>query len=338
MASTIPLSKTVDYTKRFIYNAPLFFVNDGTLAFSIADDVRQFILSPPFSWRWNRGIVPPITCQAGETDYQVNLPDFGWIEKAWILFPSAPGNPVQIYNSLNILAISASAGVVTAILEGNPLSFGFSLGQTISVQNVTDSTFNGFQNLVVSGIGPNSISYAKVGTGASSDGGLVFNIATQSIPIITPNGQALPTKELEVKDSLAQESILGQPAYISAIIDDNNGNITFRLQGAPDQQYELNIIYQKTPGKFSATSDFWEPIPDYLSYLYNSGFLAKGLEYKGDERFAYEHQQFLKQVLAANDGLTEEQKSIFLGDRLNVSRESGSLQSSQQARASRGGS
>jgi len=337
MASTIPLSKTVDYTKRFIYNAPLFFVNDGTLAFSIADDVRQFLLSPPFSWRWNRGIVPPITCQAGETDYQVNLPDFGWIEKAWILFPSAPGTPVQIYNSLGVISISAAAGIVTAILEGNPLNFGFRLGQTISVQNVTDSTFNGFQNLVVSGLGPNSISYAKVGTGASSDGGLVFNIASQNTPTITPNGQPLPTKELEVKDSLAQESVSGQPAFISAIIDDNNGNITFRLQGAPDQGYVLNIIYQKVPGKFSATSDFWEPIPDYLSYLYNSGFLAKAMEYKGDERFGYEHQQFLKQVVAASDGLTEEQKNIFLGDRLNVARESGSLQSSQQARASRGG-
>jgi hypothetical protein len=337
MASTIPLSKTVDYTKRFIYNAPLFFLNSGTLAFSIADDVRQFILSPPFSWRWNRGVVSPITCQPGQTDYQVNLPDFGWIEKAWILFPSAPGNPVQIYNSLNIISISASAGKVTAIVAGNPLNFGFSLGQTISVQNVTDSTFNGFQNLVVSGLGPNSITYSKAGTGSSSTGGLIFNLSPQSMPTITQNGQPLPTKELEVKESLAQESVLGQPAFITAITDDNNGNITFRLQGAPDQAYTLNIIYQKTPGAFSAASDTWAPIPDYLSYLYNEGFLAKALEYKGDERFGYAHQQFLKQVVAANDGLTEEQKSIFLGDRLNVSRESGSLQSSQQARASRGG-
>ena len=72
----------------------------------------------------------------------------------------------------------------------------------------------------------------KSWTGSYSYGGLVFNIAAQSTPTITPNGQPLPTKELEVKDSLAQESVSGQPAYISAIIDDNNGNITFRLQGA----------------------------------------------------------------------------------------------------------
>ncbi len=337
MPSTIPLSKTVEYSTRFLYNSPLFFTDDGTLAFTIADDVRQFILSPPFSWRWNRGTVPPITCQPGQTDYLVNIPDFGWIEKAWILFPSAPGNPVQIFNSLNIISVSAVAGRVTAILTGNPLAFGFSVGQTISVQNVADTTFNGFQNLVVSSLGPNSITYSQAGTGASSTGGVIFNVASQPMPTVTPNGQALPTKELEVKDTLAQESVLGQPAYISAITDDNNGNITFRLQGAPDQAYELNVIYQKTPGNFSATSDFWNPIPDYLSYLYNSGFLGKALEYKGDERFAYEHQQFLKQVVSANDGLTEEQKSIFLGDRLNVAREQGSLQSSQQARNSRGG-
>ena len=205
------------------------------------------------------------------------------------------------------------------------------------MQNVADNTFNGFQNLVVSGLGPNSITYSKVGTGSSSAGGLIFNLSPQSIPTITPNGQPLPTKELEVKESLAQESVLGQPAFITAITDDNNGNITFRLQGAPDQEYVLNIIYQKVPGKFSATQDTWEPIPDYLSYLYNEGFLSKAYEYKGDERFGFAQQSFLKKVLAANDGITEEQKSIFLGDRLNVAREQGSLQSSQQARNSRGG-
>jgi len=324
MASTIPLSKTVEYTKRFIYNSPLFFTNNGTLAFSIADDVRQFILAPPFSWRWNRGIVPPITCQAGQTDYQVNIPDFGWIEKSWIVYPVVGGN------SINVITATRAGGIVTLQVNGNPTNYGFSAGQTITVGNVTDPSYDGFQSFQITQLGANTIVYAQAGVNSVSTGGVAVNY-------VSTNANSQQTKELEVKESLAQESVLGQPAYISAIADDNNGNVTFRLQGAPDQQYVLNIIYQKTPGTFEATSDTWTPIPDYLSYLYNSGFLSKAMEYKGDERFGFEHQQFLKQIVAANDGLTEGQKSIFLGDRLNVAREQGSLQSSQQARNSRGG-
>jgi hypothetical protein len=243
MPSTIPLSKTIEYARRFIYNSPLLFTNEGTLAFSIADDVRQFILSPPFCWRWNRGTVAPITCQAGQTDYQVNLPDFGWIERAWITFPST-------------------------------------------------------------GIDPN---------------------------------QPLPTKELTVNSTLAQETVQGQPAFISALLDDNNGNITFRLMGTPDDEYILNIIYQKVPPNFSSVTDTWYPIPDYLSYLVQAGFLSKAYEYKGDERLGFSWQQFLKQVVAASDGLTEAEKNIFLEPRIAAAREQGALQTSQQARSARGG-
>jgi hypothetical protein len=55
-------------------------------AFSNADWVMQTILAPPFAWRWNRTTaspqVPTFSTQIGVTDYQVSLPNFGWIEKA----------------------------------------------------------------------------------------------------------------------------------------------------------------------------------------------------------------------------------------------------------------
>ena len=338
MPSTIPLSKTIEYTKRFIYESPLLFTNEGTLAFSIADDVRQFILAPPFAWRWNHATLDPITCNIGQTDYTVYVPDFGWIEKAWIVFPSASGTPTQIFNSVNILSISAIlSGVVTAVVAGNPLNFGFSVGQTISIQGVADPTFDSFQTATVTKLGPNSITYTQAGTGVSSTGGLIFNITSQNGPAVSANGQPVLTKELEIKDCLAVETVLGQPAYLSVEYDDNNGNITFRVQGSPDQQYQINIMYQKSALSFESTSDYWTPIPDYFNFLCRSGMVAKALEYKGDERFAYAQQQFMKQVVMANEGLSESEKSLFLGDRLDTAREQGSLQSGQQARNSRGG-
>jgi len=242
MASNITLKRTIDMTQRFIYDAPIVYVNSGDLAYSIGDWVRQLILSPPFVWRWNRGFVPPIVCIAGQTDYQTYLPDFGFLERATIIMPPGVGNINQY------------------------------------------------------------------------------------------------SKELTIEQTLVGETILGQPAFISVIADDNNGNITFRLMGVPDQPYAINLIYQKAAPNFSSTTDTWAPIPDYYNYLYNQGFLAKTYEYKGDERFAFAHQEFLKMLVSASDGLTETQKNIFLDQRLTYNREiQGSQQTGALARQGRSG-
>jgi len=199
------------------------------------------MLSPPFSWRWNRAVLSPIQCSVGLTDYTVNVPDFGWLEKAWYVFPASSTNP--------------------------------------------------------------------------------------------PPGAV---KELSVMSNLAQEGTQNQAAFISTVYDDNNGNLTFRLMPPPDQPVQLYINYQKSAKTFSKTSDLWTPIPDYMSYLYNQGFLAKAYEYKDDERFAFVYTQFLHEVLSANDGLTDSQKNIFLETRLLSQRQSQSAtQTGQLARQGR---
>jgi hypothetical protein len=296
------------------------------------------MLSAPFIWRWNRAEVAPITCIAGKTDYTVSVPDFGWLERAWILFPAGGGSPVTVFNSINILSISNTANVTTAITNGNPLNFGFYLGQTISVQSVTNTAFNSYQNLIISNLGSTSITFSQTGPTGTSSGGVVFNLTTLPVPTITAAGAPLPTYELEVKETLAQVAIQQQPAFISVIADDNNGNITFRLMGCPDQSYTLYIIYQKAAPSFGSTVDTWAPIPDYMSYIYNLGFLAKVYEYKGDERFAFAHQEFLKLTVAASDGLTDSQKNIFLEPRIITAREqAGAAQTGQNAKQGRSG-
>lgn len=243
MASTITLKQTIDMTQRFIYNAPLLYVNSGELAYSIGNYVRQFMLGPPFVWRWNRGFVPSVTLIVGQIDYTVNISDFGFLEKAIIIQPPGSGNTVQ------------------------------------------------------------------------------------------------KSYELEIRQTLVGESVLGQPAFISVIADDNNGNITFRLMGVPDQAYALNLIYQKAAPSFRSTTETWAPIPDYYEYIYDLGYLAKTYEYKGDERFAFAHQEFMRNVVSASDGLTDTQKNIFLDQRLTYARElQGDQQKGQIARAGRGGS
>lgn len=79
--STITLQRTTNVAQNFVRNAPLTFAGTNDPAFTIADWVRQFILSPPFAWRWNRATATFVTI-AGQQDYQQPLKQFGWLEKA----------------------------------------------------------------------------------------------------------------------------------------------------------------------------------------------------------------------------------------------------------------
>lgn len=145
-----------------------------------------------------------------------------------------------------------------------------------------------------------------------------------------------PTKELTVNLSLTEEGRIGQPERISPIYDDGDGNITFRLFPTPDKAYKVTFDYQGAAGLFTTTTQTWAPVPDRLSYLFNQGFLAKSYEYLGDDRFAVAMQLFLRQVIAANQGLDETQINLFLQDRLNTARETqenlGNAQSGRQGR------
>lgn len=220
MASTITLQRSITLASAFLRYAPLVLsANDPAL--SNADWVRQFILSAPFAWWWNRAEITPITTQTGIHDYTVAAENFGWIEKA----------------------------------------------------------------------------------------------------VLTDPDSGQETQELEVADNLVADTNPNLPTKISVQMSDDAGNITFRLTPAPDQAYVLNIVYQKAAPTFTNLSDTWEPIPDYYSYLFNQGFLAKNAEYLNDPRFVEAMQLFTQMVLSANQGLTDEQKSIFLFDRLNIQRQ-----------------
>jgi len=191
-------------------------------ALSNADWVRQFILSAPFAWRWNRIEVSPIACEVGVSDYTASISNFGWIEKAVIFFP----------------------------------------------ENGNDAV------------------------------------------------------ELEIENNLAQETQPNLPQKISAQLDDDAGNITFRLSPPPDQTYTLSITAQGSAPTFSALTDTWTPIPDYLNYIYNQGFQFKAYDYMNDPRANEAYQIFMQSLVGASQGLSDAQKNIFLIERLNSQRQS----------------
>jgi hypothetical protein len=198
----------------------------------MGDWVRQFMLSPPFAWRWNRAITT-FTASTASQDNTKAMTDFGWIERA-----------------------------------------------------------------------------------------TVDNTAT--------------SKELGIQMCLPGEVTKNLPTKIAALTDSGT-SVVFRLLPLPDKAYNVSVIYQKLAPNFTATSGTWDPIPDYLFYVYSQGMLAKAYEYLGDERWQVAMQLFIKHLVSANGGLDDTQANIFLRDHLDTQRGmQAALLRSQQGTSARG--
>lgn len=117
----------------------------------------------------------------------------------------------------------------------------------------------------------------------------------------------------EIKTELALDNASGRPTVISPYLDDNSGNITFRFSpGNPDFPSNVTIIYQKKPTVLSATTSIW-PIPDEYQYVYNWGFLALMYLFADSVKFGAANQKFISALLGLAEGLSEQQKMVFLG-------------------------
>jgi hypothetical protein len=168
-------------------------------------------------------------------------------------------------------------------------------------------------------------------TGTTNGAG-VFNITNQVIASASPTqftvaivnsnvgsaadtGTALSGKVSEVsfeRNILGSGNESGAPAYIAPQVDDNAGNITFRVLPVPDQVYQVNVIYQKKqPALFSTLAGTWAPIPDHYSFVYQWGFLTLILAYFNDPRWMPTSQKFVAALLGIAEGLKDEERNIF---------------------------
>lgn len=217
MAVTNTLLRVLTVAQNIKRNAPLTGIGGNPLepALSIADWARQFIMMPPFAWRWNRAVTSFVTV-AAQQDYVKAISNFGWLESATV-----------------------SDGTIT-------------WGMEVTLSNPEDKS--------------NSL-----------------------------------------------------PRFVAARLDDDAGNITFRIHPAPDAIYTVTLTYQIAAPTFATLTDTWSPIPDYMYNVYSQGFLAKTYEYFDDPRAIPAFQLFLRSLLATSEGLQESQKRIFAQDFLNTS-------------------
>ena len=142
---------------------------------------------------------------------------------------------------------------------------------------------------------------------------------------VQPSGGGKPY-EIAVKQLLHIDASQARPQWCAPFLDDGTGNITFRLTPSPDQSYTVTLPYQRRAPILMSMAMTWSPLPDDKNYIAQWGFLAMMSLIGNDARFNEYNSKFITTLLAAQGGLTEMEKNIFLA---NWTRVMSQLQSTQ---------
>ena len=104
--------------------------------------------------------------------------------------------------------------------------------------------------------------------------------------LIPSTATAEPGKiyQLQPRRCIEVTSDSGRPDKISVCLDDQSGNITFRLNMSPDALYTITVTYQKAFVPLTQAASVL-PIPDKLLHIFRYGFLAMAFLYNQDKRF-----------------------------------------------------
>jgi hypothetical protein len=274
--------------------------------------VMQTVLGPPFSWWWNTQ------------------------ELAFTTSPTA--------NSAAITNVSVAAGIAT-ITTANT----FAVGNLVIPSLLTTATFlNGQLLIVLPGSTASQILAAVTTTTYASapDTGTITNATTQDYTIPAPafshieHASVLDTSktpvqwmELKVQNELALDSRNARPMFVGPHVEDGNGNVTFRVMPSPNAVYPVSIHVQLASPLITSINQTWAPMPDFMQYIYSWGFLALIWAFADDARFQIANAKFTAGLLARAEGLTEEEKNIFMANwNLQTSQVSGKTQQGNQAR------
>lgn len=129
----------------------------------------------------------------------------------------------------------------------------------------------------------------------------------------------------------------GRPEKLAPQFDNNAGGITFRLDKKPDKNYTVYCDFQKKAPLLTSAASEWSPVPDQFNYIFNYGFLCLMSLLVNDSRFTTFEGLFVARLLGAQDGLTDQERNIFLGNfaaaLATVSRSQGGVASGQAARS-----
>lgn len=298
--STITVEDTMNWAKRLSFNRNFGLGNSLEPALTSANMVMQTILNPPFKWWWNAQEIS-FTCSTT-------------VPTSAITKVTLAGNIVTL-DTLNSWAVN----------------------DTVLVSALATATFlNGAALTVLTASSTQITAYFKRATSyaPATDTGTLTKSTTQDYTVSLPNFShvehasvldAFSTNsstgttnnkwwEMEVKDDLSLDSIQGRPQFVNPHFEDADGNVTFRVMPAPNANYPVSIHCQLAAPNLKSLNSTWGPIPDFMQHIYSWGFLALMWAFADDPRVGFANQKFTSGLLARAEGLSEEDRNIFLNN------------------------
>lgn len=266
-------------------------------ALTSANWVMSVILGPPFAWQWNRSTAS-FTTVAGQSDYQVNLPTYGWLEKA----TATNSNFTPPVFELQIDTLKAASGKNNVPYWISPV-FDNNAGQiTFRLMPIPDQTYTvtlTYQNAPIFA----TALYTILGTIGGI--GPVVNTGITSYSSTSITGGA-------------GNGLVNQYLYFSGAANPaNNGIYLCNLSTANDVNVlNPNGVTQSGSGGLIQSVTTWAPIPDKYNFLYETGLRAQLYTIYDRSAYLTEMQMFYRSLVGCSEGLSDTAKAIFLEDKL----------------------
>jgi hypothetical protein len=293
--STVTISDTMEWAKKMSFNRLSAIGNNLEPALTSANMVMQTILGPPFSWWWNNQELT-FACNTTPT------------------VSSAISN-VAVTNGIVTITVNNTFHAGDLVLVSGLVTATWLNGQLLTLATANSTTVTAPVN--------NKTTY----TSTPDTVGVLTAQTTQDYTIAAPAFSHIehasvldigttPNKwwALQVKGNLGLDSTLARPSFISPHSEDGQGNVTFRVMPAPARNYPAAVHVQLAAPLITSINQTWSPMPDYMRYIYSWGFLALIWAFSDDNRFQIANQKFTAGLLARAEGLTDEDKNIFMNN------------------------
>jgi hypothetical protein len=310
--STVTIQDSINFVKWLNFGRNPVIGNSLEPALTSANMVMQTILGPPFSWWWNNQEVA-FTCSS-----------------------------TAVTSAITNVALTSNIVTLTT-------ANAWKVGDLLMPSALVTATFLNGQILAVVTASATQITAAFVHAnyGSAADTGTLTNTTTQDYTVAAPEFSHIehasvlditqtPSKwyELKVEDTLSLDTIKARPGFINPHVEDSDGNITFRVMPSPNANYPVSLHLQTAAPLITSMNQTWSPLPDYMQYVYNWGFLTLMWFYADDSRAGFANSKFTAGLLARAEGLTEQERNIFLNNWNNLTgAEQMKIQQGTQARS-----
>jgi len=289
--STKTIQDSINWAKRFNFNRNPVIGNSLEPALTSAELVAQAILSPPFEWWWNNQDLV-FTCSPTPATATSTA--------------AAVASGVLTVTATNTFGVGQAA--LVSAFAGNLSGLN---GQIIRIESASSTQFTANVN-----VADNTDTVGTFTAATTQDYSVAIDnfshIKHASVYDLDANNPKW--WELKVQNNLALESSQARTMFIGPNYEDGNGNISFRLFPSPDLAYPISIQAQLAAPEVTSVNQTWAPLPDFMQYVYDWGFIAFMWLFADDPRAQYAEGKFKAALLGRAEGLTEEEKNIFLNN------------------------